>query len=91
MYDLILQLAIMFSLGAIVYLFAVAVPRIGEPETKPNIIREWFRRLPLHHIDEAINQSKDKILRRTKILVMKADNFISLHLNKDKDKPTLNP
>lgn len=75
----------MASLGVVVYILAVAIPRVGEPESKPNPIREWVHRLPLHHMDATINSFVDKILRKSKIVVMKVDNFITSHINKDKN------
>lgn len=89
MYDLILQLALVISFGAIVYIMSLAIPRVDEENGKPNIIRVWIRKLPMHRLDESIRQTKDKVLRRVKIVVMKVDNFISSHLNKDKDKTGL--
>lgn len=85
MYDLILNLSLMIAFGAIVYVMALGIPRVGEIGVKPSRLRGWIDKLPLHHLDEAIRQSKDKILRRVKIIVMKVDNFISSHLNKDKN------
>ena len=85
MYDLILEVALMLSFGAIVYVMALGVPKVGEIDVKPSRIRAWIASLPLHHLDEAIRQFKDKVLRRVKIIVMKIDNFISSHLNKDKN------
>ena len=84
MQDLILQIALMGSLGVIVYLFAISVPRVGESEAKPNPVRIWISKFPLHHMDSFISEYKDKILRKTKIVVMKLENFINRNLNKDK-------
>lgn len=91
MYDLILQIIFMLSLGALVYIAALAIPRVNEPILKTNRIREWVKSIPFHHLDEAIATYKDKFLRKAKIVVMKVENFINKNLNKDKDKPTLNP
>ena len=89
MYDLILNLALMIALGTVVYVFALGVPKVGELDAKPSRLRQQLGKLPLHHLDEAIKQFKDKVLRKIKILVMKTDNFISSHLNKDKNGPGL--
>ncbi len=89
MYDLILQLALMVSFAAIVYTIALGIPKVGDVDAKPSRIRLLIAKLPLHHLDEAISQSKDKVLRRVKIIVMKVDNFISSHLNKDKNNSGL--
>ena len=89
MYDLILNLALMIAFGTIVYVIALGVPKVGELDAKPSRLRQQLEKLPLHHLDDAIKQFKDKILRRIKIVVMKADNFISSHLNKDKNNSGL--
>lgn len=89
MYDFVLQLALMVSFAAIVYTMALGVPRVGEADSKPSKARLWLAKLPLHHLDESLRQFKDKVLRRVKIVVMRVDNFISSHLNKDKDKSGL--
>ncbi len=85
MFDLILQLVFMISLGLIVYLIAVAVPRIDEQELEADTgmtpLGRWLKNLPLERIDAAFSASRDKILRRLKVLIMKADNFVSHRLN----------
>lgn len=86
MIDLILQIVLMLSLGTIVYISALAIPKMGEAAPRPNKIRDWVKNLPYHHIDEAIDAYKDKILRKSKIVVMKIENFINKNLNKDKDQ-----
>lgn len=85
MYDFILQLALMLSFATIVYTLALGLPRVGELDSKPSRIRVWIARLPLHHLDESINQFKGKVLRRLKVVVMRVDNFISRSLNKDRN------
>ncbi|MBI2592895.1 MAG: hypothetical protein HYW37_01900 [Candidatus Colwellbacteria bacterium] len=90
MFDLILQLVFMISLGVIVYIIALAVPRIGEDETVSNTsqtpIGRWLQNLPLERIDMAFKTSRDKILRRMKVWIMKADNFVSRRLNNKENK-----
>ncbi len=84
MYDLILQLILMISFGIIVYLMAIAVPRIEDSSQdngngqNPN--------LPLAKVDAFLNRLKDKTLRRLKVFILKADNFISKQLNKKEEK-----
>lgn len=84
MYELILQLVLMLSLAVIVYLMAVAVPRVEDIKTTKN--GNGSTSLPLERIDSFLNGLKDKFLRRLKVLVMKADNFISRQLNNEKEK-----
>ncbi len=83
MADLILELTVMISLAVIVYLMAAAVPRIeeeeeeGEGKTQRTV-------LPLDKLDNFLIKLKDKSLRRTKILLMRIDNFISRQLKTKK-------
>lgn len=82
----------MASLGAIIYVFALAIPRTdGTFSAKFERLRGWVKNLPFHHVDEAINASKDKFLRKAKIVVMKTENIINKNLNKDKDGTGLTP
>lgn len=87
MYDFILQTIVFLSLGAVIYLLARALPRItNESEAavpiKPTYLDRLLNRIPLQKIDEAINGFIAKILRKTKVVVMKIDNFIHDNLNK---------
>ncbi len=84
MYNLLLQIALFASLGAIVYLIARAVPRI--PETSaPAPGKDWFdrvlTRLPLHETDLWLNARFEKLLRRAKVIILKFDNLVA-HLLK---------
>lgn len=81
MANLILELTVMVSLAIIVYLMAAAVPRVEEKEGEEKLQRTT---LPLDKLDDFLIKVKDKLLRRTKILVMKIDNFISRQLRSKK-------
>jgi len=83
MADLILELTIMVSLAVIVYLMAAAVPRIEEKEEEGEG-RIQRTALPLDKLDNFLIKLKDKSLRRTKILLMRIDNFISRQLRTKK-------
>ncbi|MEK7574361.1 MAG: hypothetical protein AAB514_02435 [Patescibacteria group bacterium] len=86
MYNFVLQIFIMISLGAIIFLVARALPRISEieavniPERK---INRWSS-FPFEKIDIAINAFMEKILRKIKLILMKTDNMVSKRLNKFK-------
>lgn len=82
MANLILELIATISLAIIVYLMAAAVPRIEEDQEGKPVQRVS---LPLEKLDNFLLRVKDKLLRRTKVLVMKADNFISKQLKSKKD------
>ncbi len=84
MYDLILQLILMVSLGIVVYLMAAAVPRVEEGSKEENVKNNTIH-LSLDKMDVFLNRLKDRSLRRLKVLVMKTDNFISKQLNKEEE------
>jgi len=87
--NLLLQIIWMLSLGVIVYLAAIAVPRIDDKDlNQGKISRLWNNHyaVKLEKIDVAIVEYKDKLLRRLKVILMKADNFVSRRLNKNKEK-----
>lgn len=90
-YDLFIQTALMSSLGVIVYLVTIAMPRVSDIEEANNPNNNYFRKrlgniIPLEAIDIKLNTFKDKTLRRLKVYIMKADNFISKRLNNNGDK-----
>lgn len=87
--NLLLQIIWMLSLGVIVYLVAIAVPRIDNKDiNQSKVWRLWNSHYAtkLERIDLAIVDYKDKLLRRLKVILMKADNFVSRRLNKNKEK-----
>lgn len=87
MYNFILQIFILVSLGTIIFLVARTLPRITETETA-NIENKkrisWLSNFPLEKIDALINSFLEKTLRRIKLILMKLDNFVSRQLNKFK-------
>lgn len=84
MYELILQLVLMLSLAVVVYLMAVAIPRVEETKAKNS--NNSSTNLPLEQLDDFLNSVKDKLLRRLKVFVMKVDNLISRQLNNKKEE-----
>lgn len=83
MYELVLQLVLMVSLAVIVYLIAIAVPRVeehaGERSTSQN---SHSIHLSLDRMDAFLSRLRDRVLRRIKIIILKADNYVSRQLNK---------
>ena len=84
MYELILQLVLMTSLAVVVYLMAIAIPRVEESKEKKN--GNGTTSIPLDKLDAMLGRAKDKALRRIKVFVMKTDNFISRQLNNKEEK-----
>ncbi|MBI4119392.1 MAG: hypothetical protein HY456_00920 [Parcubacteria group bacterium] len=81
MYNFILQTVIFLSFGVIVYLVARALPRVSGEDThqppKPSLLDSILMPVTLERADAFLNAILEKILRRLKILVMKADNFVT--------------
>ncbi len=84
MYDFILQTIFLLSFGALIYLAARVLPRI--PETaKPEPQREDYfeklmRKLPMERADEVTSMLLEKFLRKSKVIILKLDNFLTKHL-----------
>ncbi|PJC65499.1 MAG: hypothetical protein CO020_00290 [Candidatus Colwellbacteria bacterium CG_4_9_14_0_2_um_filter_50_12] len=86
MYDLFIQLVIMVALGTVVYLLAIASPRVQDDQHfEEHRVAGWVRKLPLERIDAFLAGYRDKILRRLKVWILKADNFVGRWLNNHKD------
>ena len=69
----------------IIYLLAKAAPRVSNemPPTKvSNPFDKMMAKLPMAKIDENINSFLAKFLRKSKIVIMKIDNFINHRLGK---------
>jgi|SRR3989338_2629480 len=88
MYDLFLQIVFMGSLGVIIYIMALSIPRIDHEEKPESKIRQAISSIPLAKIDDFIKGSKERALRRIRLFTMKLDNLIShsLHKSKEEDK-----
>lgn len=86
MYNFILQIFIMVSLGTIIFLMARTLPRISEtePANLPKRKIDWLSHFPLEKIDALLNSFLEKTLRKIKLILMKLDNTVSKQLNKFK-------
>ena len=84
MADLILQLILFSSFADIVYLMAIAVPRVKDDEL--NVANsKGASILPLDRMDAFLNSWKEKVLRRLRIYLMKAESAVSGQLRKNKN------
>jgi len=85
MYDFILQLIFIGSLSVIVFMLARALPRVAQPESRSasvyDYVDRWLGNLPLHHVDQRLSNFWEKWLRRTRIVLMKADNYLLHKIN----------
>jgi hypothetical protein len=78
----------MFSLGTIIYLVARAAPRVGNveesfrKETFHEKLDKLIAKIPLDKMDVFFNTCLEKIMRKTKLLLMKWDNLLTERLKK---------
>lgn len=85
MYNFILQIIVFASLGSIIYLLARAVPRVTDeaaPTRPANFFDKLMAKLPMEKIDQDINSFLAKFLRKSKVIILKIDNFINHRLGK---------
>lgn len=83
MYNFILQTIIMVSLGAVIYLFARAVPRVDDSapsKQSRDYIEELLNKLPLEKADAFLSALFEKTLRKLKVVILKLDNLLTKHL-----------
>ncbi len=82
-----MQIILIASAGLIVYLFARALPRIGDAEILPPS-KVWLRlesavkHLPLQKIDAFLSGILEKFLRRARVVVMKLENAVNAGIHK---------
>lgn len=83
MFDFVTHIIFVLSLGAVAYLFARALPRVVEdPGAVPTTaFDKLVDRLPLNAVDDALVSTFEKILRKTRVLVLKFDNTINHYLD----------
>lgn len=89
MYDLILQLAVFLSLGAMIYLVSRTLPRINdvEPEISTSLSRfdSFLGKLPLEKLDAIFGGFLEKVLRRVRVGVLRFDNWLNYKINQVKE------
>jgi hypothetical protein len=89
MYNFVVEMSMLVSLGLIVYLFARALPRIAhdQPEAAPlGGFDRFVNKLPLEKIDQGLHSFLEKTLRKSRIVFMKLDNYLNGHLKQLKEK-----
>jgi len=84
-YSFILQTIFFASLGMAVIVIARALPRVeDEMVAKRSVkgrIESLISKMPLDRMDETLNIFFHKILRRLKVVILKADNIVSSKLH----------
>jgi len=83
MFIFILQMFMMVSLAAVLYMLARVLPRIDDADVKNITASISFRRLVgyLETVDEWFVSLSQKFLRRTHIVILKLDNIVGKKLN----------
>ncbi|MDE2100237.1 MAG: hypothetical protein KGL39_23485 [Patescibacteria group bacterium] len=86
MYSFVVNFVLVAAFGVMVYLLALALPRVKTDEESGRVRRKLVRSVHLEKIDEAVKKSYDKLLRRLKVLILRADNIVSRKLNNNDNK-----
>ena len=86
MYSFVVNFVLIAAFGVMVYLLALALPRVKTDEESGRVRRKLVRSVHLEKIDEAVKKSYDKLLRRLKVLILRADNIVSRKLNNNDNK-----
>ena len=84
MYDLILQLSLVVSLSAMIYLLARAIPKVRDEDgliiNNPSHFERWMAKIPVSRIDAWATMFTAKFLRRLRVIVLKIDNLLHRHI-----------
>lgn len=90
MISFILDMVIMLSLGAVLYLVARTLPRVNDVEFEESEVRPHWVTVYLEKIDEKFQAVYEKFLRRFRVWIMKLDNSVSEKLGKFKKESDKN-
>lgn len=83
-----LEVVILVAIATAVYLIVIAAPRVQDDEHfGDHPVKNLAKNIPLERIDNFIASAIDKMLRRFKVWILKADNVVTKHLNNRKDEP----
>jgi len=86
MVTFVLEIIMVVCLGFILYLFARVLPRVEDANEAPieERMRQHWLSLAVEKADEWLTAFFEKFLRRMKVWVLKADNWVSVRLNRFK-------
>ncbi|MBI4159630.1 hypothetical protein HY504_00485 [Candidatus Wolfebacteria bacterium] len=88
MYNFIFEIGFFLGLGTMIYLVARAVPRVGDDlladEHHSGLIDRLIARIPMEKLDEMSSRFLLKMLRRTRLVILRLDNLIGKSLEKVK-------
>lgn len=87
MYNFLLEMIFMSSLGIMIYLFGRALPRVNESQKNGlvDVFRGFINKIPLEKIDSTLNKVFEKILRRIRVFILRIDNLVSSLLGRVKE------
>lgn len=85
---------LMLAAGVMLYLFVRSLPRLEEEKVpRRTLLHRWLSSRVPERIDQALQASSLKVMRRTRVLILKADNALSGKLqqaNKKRLEPAMN-
>jgi len=84
MFTFIVTNIFLLALATILFLAIRALPRIEEPEevVKQNVIERWLTSGVPEKLDAALNAFLAKTLRKSKVLVLRVDNYVTKQLKR---------
>ena len=85
MLEFIFTILLMLSLGFILYLMVLALPRVAEEsaaESRQTILDRWAHSHMPERIDAMLNGFFLKTLRKIRVFTLKLDNTLGKHLKK---------
>lgn len=81
MVKLILNAAILLSLGVVLYVVVKALPRIEESDNNSSLPEEHWAGAYIEKIDVYVKSLAEKSLRRMRVWLLRFDNYVSKKLN----------
>ena len=81
-FKFVLNILIMASLGAILYLIVRTLPRVDDKDTNIPSLKAHWTMIYLERFDRKFKFYLEKTLRRSGIIVLKLDNMINKKLSK---------
>lgn len=87
MLTLIFETLFFLGLGTMIYLVARALPRIGDDVASApvaNPLDRFLAKIPTERWDEISGRVLEKFLRRTRLVILRLDNFLGKSLERVK-------
>jgi len=97
MFSLIPQIILLLCFGLIIWLIIKNLPKVKDEKenhtVEINVIskkrKSLLHKIPIEKIDAKVNSFLEKVIRRSRIILMKVDTYLQKHLNtlKSHSKP----